>query len=422
MKKIQTKFQDELASANARAEEVISSIRTVRTFSNETREEKEYEEKIEMTLVCARKQALAEGILQGILIFLTFAIIGVVLFVGGKLTVHSSLTIGGLVSFLFYTLQLAANFVLIGSQVQEFGKALGATVRLFEIIEIKASIPIRVSKIDRDRLEIVDLPKALDGTITFKNVTFFYPSRSHICVLDGLNFEALSGQTTAVVGPSGGGKSTIINLVLRLYDPFAGYVALDGINLTTLDPSELRKNISIVSQEPTLFSCSIADNIRYGKEDSTLEEVKEVAMMANADGFITSFPDGYKTLVGERGVRLSGGQKQRIAIARALIRKPKVLLLDEATSALDSESEALVQQALDNAQKGRTVIVVAHRLSTVRSASKIVVIEKGRKTQEGTHHELMTLEDGLYHQLVSRQNLSSEESGDAVQEKINEKN
>ena len=253
-------------------------------------------------------------------------------------------------------------------------------------------------------------PAAADGgakgRIEFADVRFSYPSRPDIRVLDSLSFVAEGGRTTAFVGPSGGGKSTVISLILRLYEPDRGIVTLDGTALARVRKPELRSIVSIVSQEPVLMSGSILENIRYAREDASIEEVEEAARMANAYDFIMSFPERMDTKVGERGVRLSGGQKQRIAIARALLRRPRVLLLDEATSALDSESEAVVQDALEKAQRDRTVVSIAHRLSTVVGADKIVVIEGGRVREQGTHAALM--EGGqLYPELVARQNLAA---------------
>ena len=407
-----------MGNANSRAEEVLSAIRTVRTFSNEEAEVDAYKAAIEKTLDCGRKQSIAEGAFQCTLGVVIFCMVGLVLWVGGTLAMNGHVTIGSLVSFLFYTIQLAASFTHVGSLMQDFAKAGGATVRIFKILDLAEDAEARSSSsmyattllpVVESTGDMNDVTVGANGLIKFKGVSFSYPSRKDVKVLNDMSFEAASGNTTAFVGPSGGGKSTIITMILRLYDPDMGVVTLDGVPLTSIDPKKLRKAVSIVSQEPTLFSCSIIDNIRYAADDASMEDVIAVSKMANCYQFIKAFPEGFDTLVGERGVQLSGGQKQRIAIARALIRKPKVLLLDEATSALDSESEAVVQDALEKASKERTVLVIAHRLSTIVNAQKIIVIQNGNKTEEGNHLELMRNE-GLYSQLVTRQNLSETES------------
>jgi len=403
VKSVQELFQDELGEANGRAEEVLAAVRTVKTFSNEEGEEKAYGDAIDKTLECGRKQSIAEGAFQASISVIIFCNVGLVLWVGGKLAIDGSLSLGALVSFLFYTIQLAAAFVFIGSLMQDFAKAQGATIRIFGILDLHEETIAAAAKLPKEE----PLRAPAKGEIGFKDVSFFYPSRPDVCVLKQISFTAHAGESTAFVGPSGSGKSTIISLVLRMYEPYSGSVTLDDTPLSRIRPKELHDVISIVSQEPTLFSCSILDNVRYASDYASLDDVIAACKMANAYEFIMKFPEQFDTKVGERGVQLSGGQKQRIAIARALLRKPKVLLLDEATSALDSESEAVVQEALDRAQEGRTVLQIAHRLSTVVSASKIIVIDAGNVAEYGTHAELMK-SDGLYADLVARQNLDDD--------------
>lgn len=242
----------------------------------------------------------------------------------------------------------------------------------------------------------------INGHLTVSNVRFSYPSRPDIPILNGIGFEALPGETIALVGSSGCGKSTIVSLLLRYYNSLGGQIKLDGHDITEININCLRKSIGVVSQEPILFNCTIEENIKFGNTDVNDQEMKAACRMANAENFISSLPAGYKTMVGERGVQLSGGQKQRIAIARALVRNPKILLLDEATSALDAESEFIVQKALDNARQGRTTIVIAHRLSTIKNADKIVAIKNGEVAEVGTHEDLMA-QQGLYYKLVNAQ-------------------
>ena len=407
---MQTRAQDALGEATSQAEEVLAAVRTVKTFSNEAGEERRYAASIEETLDCGRKQAVAEGAFQAAIGAIIFNNVGFVLWVGGRLALAGDMTVGSLVSFLFYTIQLAASLAFIGGLTQDFAKAMGATVRIFGILDEYEAERDKKETSGKEQGRGVAAPEALavpsevEGRIEFKSVQFNYPSRPDIRVLDSLSFVAEGGKTTAFVGPSGGGKSTVISLILRLYEPDDGSVSLDGTLLSLIRKPDLRSVVSIVSQEPVLMSSSILENIRYARQEASIEEVEEAAKMANAYDFIMKFPEQMHTKVGERGVRLSGGQKQRIAIARALLRRPRVLLLDEATSALDSESEAVVQDALERAQEGRTVLTIAHRLSTVVGADKIVVIEGGRVREEGSHSALMERGD-LYSELVTRQNL-----------------
>ncbi|XP_061197341.1 uncharacterized protein LOC133205527 [Saccostrea echinata] len=397
VKNMRQKFQDRLADAGTLAEENISSIRTVRSFAGESKASSLYSEEVEKSYKVGKKLAIAYGAFEGIVGILAYGAIAMVLWYGGKLVYdnthgeHTGLTPGVLTSFLLYTLQVAMAFALMSALYGDFMQAVGASIRIFDLLD-------RVPDVPTENGEVL---YHMNGRVEFQNVYFTYPSRPETKVLKGITFSVEPGEMVALVGPSGGGKSTIVNLIERFYDPDSGRILLGDVDLKTLDPQWFRKKVSMVSQEPTLFASSIKDNIAYGCR-ATDQEVEAVAKQANAHEFISTFEDGYNTLVGERGVRLSGGQKQRIAIARALIMDPVLLLLDEATSALDAESEHLVQEAVDRAMKGRTVIVIAHRLSTVRNATKVVVIDKGEISEMGTHDELLA-KNGVYKRLVLRQ-------------------
>ncbi|GAB1608654.1 ABC transporter B family member 27-like [Argonauta hians] len=391
LKKMRKAFQDNLAEAGTSAEESISSLRTVRSFACENKVKQDYNDHIQKSYQIGKKLSAVQGTLDGTVGFISYAAICLVLWYGGKLVHEKTVSPGLLTSFLLYTLQVAMAFAFLSSLYGDFMQAVGASVRVFELLD-------RVPLIS---METGVCPDKIDGNVEFCDVKFSYPSRPETEVLKGVSFKVESGNVIALVGPSGGGKSTIVNLIERFYDPDSGKIFLGGFHIKTLNPSWFRKQIAMVGQEPTLFACSIKDNITFGRE-STQEEVIEAAKKANAHDFIMTFEDGYDSLVGERGIRLSGGQKQRIAIARALIMNPSLLLLDEATSALDAESEHLVQEAIDRAMVGRTVIVIAHRLSTVRNASQVLVIDKGCIVEEGTHDELLVL-NGVYKRLVLRQ-------------------
>eukprot|EP00731_Ephydatia_muelleri_P022561 Em0015g144a len=304
---------------------------------------------------------------------------------------HRELNPGTLTSLMIYTINLAMSFALLSNLYGEFAQALGASVRIFDILD-------RHSEVIDGNLE----PLGFEGGIIFDKVQFRYPSRPEELVLKGISFKVQPGEVVALVGASGGGKSTIVNLIEHFYEIDSGHILLGPHQLKDLKPSWFRRHIALVSQEPVLFAGTVADNIRFGREEATMKEVEDAAKQANADDFVTKFEKRYDTVVGERGIRLSGGQKQRIAIARALITNPDILLLDEATSALDAESEHLVQEAVDRAMAGRTVLVIAHRLSTVRNASQVIVIDKGQIVEQGTHEELISL-NGVYRRLVLRQ-------------------
>ncbi|MCI0570196.1 MAG: ATP-binding cassette domain-containing protein [Myxococcaceae bacterium] len=384
--------QDSLAQASEVAEESLSGIRTVRSFTAEEAEGHRYAGAVQRSFRLARNRAIQAATFMGVASFCGFGAGAAVLWYGGRLVLAGELTVGALTSFLVYTMLVAGALGALSELWADFMKASGAAERIFELLDREPSMPVKGG---------LTLPK-VQGRVELREVGFAYPSRRDVQVLRGLSLTLEAGEVVALVGPSGAGKSTIAGLLARLYDPDSGGILLDGHPLTALDPQWLRRQVGTVAQEPLLFSDSIAENIRYGRPDATDAEVEAAARVANAHEFISRFPEGYATKVGERGVQLSGGQRQRVAIARAVLKDPRILVLDEATSALDAESEHLVQEALERLMQGRTTLIIAHRLSTVRNADRVLVLDGGRVVQSGEHSELMS-EQGLYRRLVERQ-------------------
>lgn len=392
IRKFSKAFQDKIAESNVVVGEALTGISNVKTFTNEQYEISRYE-KITSGI---RDFGLKYGIFRGSFFsFVITFIFGSIFFILWKMLMLKSsgvITAEEFGKFMMLALFVAGSLGGLPEQIASIQRALGATDRVFELID--------------GNIEKIDLaftaPKQggpQQGEIEFRNVDFYYPTRPDFPVLRDVSFKAEKGQTVALVGPSGSGKTTIAALVLRFYDPVNGRIIIDGKNSKDYSLTELRNHMALVPQDVILFAGTIRENILYGNPNATDQQVREAAAKANALQFIDSFPDKFETRVGERGVQLSGGQRQRIAIARAVLKNPSILILDEATSSLDSESEKLVQEALDKLMEGRTSIVIAHRLSTIRNADKIVVIEKGKVKETGTHNELMGLPDGLYRSL-----------------------
>ena len=383
--------QDALASSSQVAEESISGLRTVRSFAAEELEARRYALAVARSFDVAKRRAYMGGAFDFGASLSGFAVATAVLWYGGHLVMSGAMTVGALTSFFVYTLVVAFSLAAVSDVWADFMKASGAGARIFEIVDRE---PAMGSGGER--------PASIEGALELVDVSFRYPARPDAEVLTNVSLALRPGEVVALVGPSGSGKSTIAALLARMYDPVSGKIVLDGRDLATLDVEWLRTQVGAVSQEPLLFARSIADNIRYARPTATDAEVEEAARTANALEFVKRFPDGFATMVGERGVQLSGGQKQRIAIARAVLKDPRILVLDEATSALDAESEHLVKEALERLMKGRTTLIIAHRLSTVMGADRVLVLDRGRVVQEGEHKALVA-EEGLYKKLVEKQ-------------------
>ncbi|XP_033100770.1 ATP-dependent translocase ABCB1-like isoform X2 [Anneissia japonica] len=401
------------AKAGAIAEEVLSSMRTVAAFGGEDKEVHRYTSNLDDARKLGIKRNTVQAASLGILFFFIFLSYALAFWYGTKLFIEDGLGAGEILITFFGVLFGAFSLGSAAPNIADFTTARGAAATVFDIIDEQTEID--------SGSEEGKTPSEVTGVITFEDVHFSYPSRPDIKILNGLNLEVNVGKTVALVGPSGCGKSTAVQLVQRFYDPSQGAVKLDGTDIREFNIKWLREKIGVVSQEPVLFATSIAENIRYGRLDVTAEEIETAAMEANAHEFIASLPDGYNTLVGDRGAQLSGGQKQRIAIARALVRNPKILLLDEATSALDTESEGIVQAALEKVQSGRTTIVIAHRLSTIQNADLICSLKDGKVAEKGSHEELMAIDSGIYSSLVAlllRKNEKTTEEDEVLEEEI----
>ncbi|GAB4036142.1 ABC transporter ATP-binding protein [Spirosoma jeollabukense] len=394
IRKLSKQVQDLLAQANVVVEETLQSVHVVKAFTNENLEINRYGNALQQVVNMALRAAKYRGIFVSFVIFTLFGgIIGVVWY-GGSLVLNNEMPFADLLTFLVYTTFIGGSVAGMGDVYSQLAQTLGASERILEILgepsEVKAN-------------EELPLFIPVQGRVLFNGVRFSYPARPDIEVLKGISIDVPAGRKVALVGQSGAGKSTIVQLLMRYYPIAGGHITIDGRELDSFNITELRKNIAIVPQEVMLFGGTILENIQYGKPGATEAEVREAARKANALQFIESFPEGLQTIVGERGIKLSGGQRQRIAIARAILKDPAILILDEATSSLDAESERLVQEALDLLMQNRTTIIIAHRLATIRKVDTIYVIREGQIAESGTHDQLAMQEDGIYANLVKLQ-------------------
>lgn len=393
IKKLSKDAQDDIAESNTVVDETLHGIASVKAYANEFFEILRYKRSIDSSVKTSIKRALWRGVFIGLIMFAAGAAIVSIIWYGLHMVQNEVITLGELLSFAIYSALLGFSFAGSADLFSQLQKAIGATENLMDILD--------------ETTENVTLEKTstikIEGVLAFNNVCFSYPSRRDIQVLKGITFNVEKGKQIAIVGPSGSGKSTIASLVFRFYDPESGNITIDEKELNDYELSQIRNQMAIVPQEVMLFGGTIKENIEYGKPNATDEEIFEAAKKANALEFIEGFPEKFETLVGDRGIQLSGGQKQRIAIARAILKDPSILVLDEATSALDSESERLVQEALERLMEGRTSIVIAHRLSTIKKADTIIVLDNGKIKEKGTHEELVKKENGIYKNLSTLQ-------------------
>ena len=394
VRRLSRNAQDTLADASAYAGELVGAIRTVQAYTSEQFAEKRFGGEVEQAYEAARTSTQARAVLTAIIIFIVFASVVAILWIGSHDVLTGAISPGRLGQFVLYAVFAAAGLGQLSEVWGEVSAASGAAERLFEILHVKPDIQAPASP--------RALPVPARGEVGFDQVSFAYPVRRDVNVLDAVSFTVRPGEKVAIVGPSGAGKSTIFHLLLRFYDPRSGAISLDGVPVKSADPSDFRSRIALVPQESVVFAASARENIRFGRPDATDAEVERAAELAHAAEFIRRLPEGFETPLGERGVTLSGGQRQRIAIARAILRDAPLLLLDEATSALDAESETLVQTALEELMRHRTTLVIAHRLATVLSCDRILVMDQGKIVEQGTHAELVAA-NGLYARLARLQ-------------------
>ncbi len=386
--------QDRVGDVGAFLDESLHEIRTVQAYGHEREDRKSFTARVEAAFGTAVRRIFQRAILTALVILLVFGAVGVILWIGGHDVVAGRLSAGQLSAFVFYAIIVAGAIGTISEVIGDLQRAAGATERLFELLGVEPAIHAPAHP--------VPIPVARRGTVSFDEVTFRYPSRPDAPALDRFNLEVQASERVALVGPSGAGKTTVFQLLLRFYDPQSGVVRIGGVDLVAADPREVRRELAVVPQEPAVFAASVLENVRYGRPSATDAEVRAACEAAYAGEFIERLPGGYEGVLGERGVRLSGGQRQRIAIARAILADRPILLLDEATSALDAESERIVQRALERLMVGRTVLMIAHRLATVRHADRIAVMEDGHIVAEGTHDSLIR-DNALYARLAALQ-------------------
>ncbi|MGL4321679.1 MAG: ATP-binding cassette domain-containing protein, partial [Paracoccaceae bacterium] len=394
LRRLSRENQDWIAASSGQATEALTAVQAVQAFTHEAKTKGLFAEVTEKSFQSAKTRIGTRAVMTIIVIFLVFTGIVGVLWIGARDVRAGVMTPGELVQFVIYAVMVAGAVGALSEIWGELQRASGATERLVEILNTQDTV--------LDPAQPSALPQPVRGEITFRDVAFRYPARPTVSALDGVSLQVKPGQTVALVGPSGAGKTTILQLLMRFYDPQAGEILLDGVPLPDMARTDFRRHIALVPQDPVIFAASARDNIRFGRPEASDAEVEAAARAAAAHDFISALPQGYGSALGERGVMLSGGQKQRIAIARAILRDAPVLLLDEATSALDAESEAAVQAAVETLSKGRTTLVVAHRLATVKRADRIIVFDHGRIVDEGTHEALVAA-GGLYARLARLQ-------------------